>query len=195
MKSLHDYLNHERPQALYIAGFGSGPTTSTTYKRIRKYLGKKWDVICPNLDLTESPMSTHEGISRLAQDYDLVIGSSLGAFYVMGIDTDCHRIVINPCMVPSKELPEIATTISDEALKEFKRLEKKLKDIDDEDRGNVYGIFGKDDELFSYIDMFKEKYNKYIVVPGGHKLPQDSLLKGLGSALRYFDKNSKKIGE
>lgn len=193
MKPLHDYLNREKPCALYIAGFGSGPNTSKTYKHIKNFL-KDWEVYCPNLDLTESPMTTMETIDRLASEYDLVIGSSLGAFYVLSIENSVDRIVINPCMHPTIEMPKL-TNLSDTVLKEFKRIEKKLNEPESENKILTYGIFGDNDELFSYKDEFKKKYRFLKVVPGGHRLEKESLIKGLEAALKYFDKVNKQLGE
>lgn len=195
MRSLHDYLSQGRPKVLYIAGFGSGPKTSRTFKIIKEFMKDKWDVKCPDLDLTESPMTVHESISRMAQGCDMAIGSSLGGFYVLGIEGDCKKIAINPCLSPVKELPGLTSAIGDKAMKEFRRLEKKMEEI--EETEGVYGIFGKDDDLFSYIDEFKKKWGEdsCTIVEGGHKLEKEVLVKSLKKALKALEKKSDMLKE
>lgn len=148
-------------KALYIYGFNSNSNSSTKdmLNTLLKEFGYEvvsvdYDQMDPNasLDKIEDYVETN--------DIDLVIGSSLGGFYTLCVSNNVKKIVINPCMFPSKELPKIVK-LPDDVLIEYKRLETFLYEdntmlsIDD-----VIGLFGTNDELFSYYDYFKSIFYK-----------------------------------
>lgn len=148
-------------KALYIYGFNSNSNSST--KTMLDTLLKEFGYEVVSIDYDQ--MDPNASLDKI-EDYveknniDLVIGSSLGAFYVLCMGNNVKKLVINPCMFPSKELQKIVK-LSDTALMEYKRLESflyednKLLSID-----NVMGLFGTHDELFSYYDFFKSIFNK-----------------------------------
>ena len=119
-------------------------------------------------------MNPYDSLDTL-EDYiehnniDLVIGSSLGAFYVLCIESDVKKIVINPCMFPSKELPKI-TELEDDVLEDYKALESFLyKENFILSIDNVLGLFGDHDELFSYYDYFKSIFPHSYKMNSGHR--------------------------
>lgn len=148
-------------KALYIYGFNSNSNSST--KDMLNTLLKEFGYEVVSIDYDQ--MDPNASLDKI-EDYvennniDLVIGSSLGGFYTLCVSNNVKKIVINPCMFPSKELSKIVK-LPDDVLIEYKRLEtflyedKTMLSIDD-----VIGLFGTNDELFSYYDYFKSIFYK-----------------------------------
>lgn len=171
---------------LYIHGFGSDKNSSTG-QYIKELLKDKYEVLVETWDLTD-PRNTSEKINKYVADnhISLVIASSLGAFYALSITDSVARMVINPCMNPSVELPKI-TQISQAVKDEFDFLKMEQDDyIDWEMRAVTFGIFGNNDELFNYQERFKRLYGNMTVVEGGHKLSHTLLKEGVEEGLAYF---------
>ncbi|QKF63975.1 hypothetical protein [Campylobacter corcagiensis] len=120
--------------------------------------------------------------------FDMVVASSFGCFYALHLE-NVPKILINPCLHPSVEIPKLTKTKANFA-SEFSKIEKKLyskeKMIKD-----VFGIFGNSDELFSYLDEFKSNFSfkdlNYAVVNGKHKISKGELEKGFIKARDYFN--------
>ena len=148
-------------KALYIYGFNSSSNSSTkdTLNTLLKEFG--YEVVSIDYDQLD-PNASLDKIEYYIENnnIDLVIGSSLGGFYTLCVSNNVKKIVINPCMFPSKELPKIVK-LPDDVLCEYKILETFLYEdntmlsIDD-----VMGLFGTHDELFSYYGFFKSIFNK-----------------------------------
>ena len=187
---------------LYIHGFNGAPV-GTTYSRVKKFFAD--DVIAAKkFDL----LKYDESISELREmfqenEINLIVSQSLGAFYALEL-TDEFRsnhpelftIIINPCMLPSVEIPKIAKDeIDRQWIEEFQAREAKLyQSVAAASVQSVFGIFGQNDELLSYIDMFNNVYGtkcngreNSLIVPGGHLLPADSLKEGLTHAMEYLE--------
>lgn len=185
MKKLSDMT--DKKAALYIHGLGSSKDSST-FKTIKDYF-PEFDWMTETFDLT-SP-DVFDKIDRMVRTNKIkfVVASSLGAFYATLIEESVARILINPCLKPSVEIPKL-TEVSDEQVKKFEELEAKAKSIiDNEIRGCTFGIFGDEDETFSFKNEFAKLYGKprLITVPGKHKLEKQSLIDGINIALEYFE--------
>lgn len=104
-------------------------------------------------------------------DIDLMIGSSLGGFFV----TCCRgarRIAVNPCWLPSVELPKIGF---EGTVEEYESLEKRLGMYADRgDRDLCVGCFARKDELLGrrYRSKFKKFFPETHEVAGGHHLSE-----------------------
>ena len=76
-------------------------------------------------------------------------------------------------MDPAVEIPKL-TDVPDLALSEFAKLkESAYNDVDGEVRLFTYGIFGVNDELFSYRELFSKLYgfkDNVLQVDANHKL-------------------------
>jgi len=83
-----------------------------------------------------------------------VIGSSFGGFIATFLNGS-PRILINPCLRPSECLHNFSPNMSKEDIELLKALETS-HDIDGEMRYEMYGLFGLQDELFSYLNLFKK---------------------------------------
>lgn len=157
---------------LYIHGYG-GNGSSRTAQALRMYLAENYKIFepCFPLDPTEALILAKEVIQT--KGIDIVVASSLGAFTAFQLH-GVPKIVINPCLYPSKELPKQAK-VSEEILRNFSEMEKQfdewITEIGDWDSGKLgvlermwtYGVFSTNDELFSFKDEFAKHY--------GHVLP------------------------
>lgn len=178
-----------------------GSKDSQTCKNIRELL-PDCKVYAENFDLYDVK-GTQEKIDSLIKEYkiDTLIGNSFGAFYVLARKAIPFRIVINPCMSPSQEIPELDKNIPDKVVKELFQLEKDTYGSAHYQQGNLtggmafttFGIFSTDDELFSYSGFFSKNYalsnmdnrNMTFIRGGHHKLTKEELASALKKAF-YF---------
>ena len=181
MKSLKEYITEslDKPMnILYVHGFGSNKN-SNTGKYLKDYF-KGHKVYTHTFDLLDIDATMSE-IDMLIKKYNisLLIGSSFGGFYVLNNKMGTQRLVINPCMKPSVELPKI-TTVPEDFIQRLEKIESTyLNNIDAETRATTFAIFGKDDELFSYKDLYAKNFNHYVEVSGKHRMEQNHLNQGL----------------
>ena len=183
---------------LYIHGL-NGSEHSSTCKNLRAILGD-CTVHAATFDLQDI-VSTMSKISSLVRKHDigLVVGSSLGGFYALLSDAAPFRIVINPCMRPSIEIPRLAPEMDAKTIVRLSSLERKFYTdalFDSGERArSTFGIFGTGDELFSYADFFASLYsrrswngrNMAFVEGGHHKLTAEELAEPVRAAFRYIE--------
>ena len=185
MKDLSQYI--ENKNVLYIHGLGSSANSGTA-KALKAYLGTRVNFFASTWDLTD--ISTLKAINKYVatNNIQIVIASSLGAFYALGISDSVAKILINPCMKPSVEVPKL-TDLSHTQVDNFVRLENKIYgDIDAETRICTFAGFGDKDELFNHQALFRKTYgNDMVVVPGGHRLGDASLFKVVEAGFAYFE--------
>lgn len=180
---------------LYIHGLNSSGQ-STTARHIKKYLGNKFNIYTHTWNLTQP--GVEKDINKFVVDHNIsvVIASSLGAFYALTITDSVARILINPCMRPSVEVPKL-TELLDAQIEAFRKLEDQTySQIDAETRMCTFAGFGDKDELFNYQADFKKKYGAHmVIVPGGHRLQPNSLYKVIESGLSYFESVQSSLNE
>lgn len=148
---------------LYIYGYGSNEN-SETRENLQKVLGKDYQVD----SIYYNQLQPNEAIEYLSsyvenEGYDAVIGSSLGGFYTMKLwNRDIKKIVINPCMLPSVELPKIGC--DKEIAYRFIPFQDYERDV------KIFGFFGDHDELIDYREKFIDEvsYNA-ITFSSGHR--------------------------
>lgn len=193
MKDLAQHI--ENKNLLYIHGLNSS-ANSTTARLIKQYLGDKFNIHTHTWNLTQP--GTEKDINKFVADNNIsvVIASSLGAFYALTITDSVAKILINPCMHPSVEVPKL-TEISDSQIEHFRKLEERTyTHIDAEMRMCTFAGFGDKDELFNYQAEFKKKYgSQMVVVSGGHRLQSKSLYKVIESGLSYFESIQSHLNE
>ena len=164
---------------LFIYGYG-GNTTSALCKLLRENLSSEYDVRCyeyPQQDCAKAKEYLEQIVRN--EDIDIIVGTSLGGFVTLALETDKPKVVINPCMRPSVELPllkprpdhpddvapsaEMIATYApyEDAVNAGKRPEHKSP---------VIGLFGQNDELFGtkYFKPFLDAYGDARVIPGTH---------------------------
>ena len=159
---------------------------------------KDWNLISvPFEDLHTDVAKTQDKISVLCKENDinLLVGASLGAFYVLQQKGDFYKLVINPCMEPSKIIPtlkdrktNIPYSIDEKVIDAWKKMEE-YSDIPDMNPEKYFGIFSYDDELFHYRKKFNGLFGNDIntvMVDGKHSIDEKFLINGLCSADMYF---------
>lgn len=176
---------------LYIHGLNSDKN-SYTFRTLKSGL-KDYNWYTDTFDLLDTDATTQhiEEIIK-TNKISIVVASSLGAFYGLNIRDSLAKILINPCMKPSIEIPKLADNVDTEA---FEKMEDDIySNIDSELRMCTYSVFGDRDELFDYSDKFTRLYGKkFIRVSGGHILDNETLLSSVHSGLQYFDGLNKKL--
>ena len=189
-----------KKNALYIHGFMGNPKGGT-FETLKKTL-KKWNILSiPFSDLHTDIAKTQELIKSFCKEnnIELLIGASLGAFYVLQYGEIIDKLVINPCMYPSVEIPKLKDRssgepfiLSEEVLSGFREMEK-YENIPEEQRLRTFGIFAKDDELFHFKDSFDELFSSQknkmpnsILINGHHSIEEEYLTEGLLQAEKYL---------
>ena len=176
---------------LYIHGLNSDKN-SYTFKTLKSGL-KDYNWYTDTFDLlnTDVTIQQIEDIIK-TNNISTVVASSLGAFYGLNVRDSLAKILINPCMKPSIEIPKLADNVDVEV---FDKMEENIySNIDGELRMCTYAVFGDRDELFDYSEMFSRLYGKnFIKVKGGHILDNNTLLSSVQSGLRYFNELNRKL--
>ena len=118
-----------------------------------------------------------------------VIGSSLGGFIVLNLGNEFKKIVFNPCMKPSVELPKLGAP--EKMVAKYTSIENtffsNLKG-DELDKATTCGFFGDSDELFGpygYKLLFKSYYRNAYNIKCGHKI-EDSAIKKIAYRIKIF---------
>jgi predicted esterase YcpF (UPF0227 family) len=140
---------------LYIYGY-NGSSESTTAKLLKEVF-QEHSVHC-----IDYPQNNIENALAILQDYiydnnvNVVIASSYGAFISLFL-RNVVKVLINPCMNPSVELPKIGA--ADEFVKDAAKYESKLNQINFDDTLVTLGLFSDHDELFG--EKYKEGFKYY----------------------------------
>lgn len=180
-----------RKKILYIHGLGSDANSSTL--QALEYEFPQYEWITDTFDLLDTA-ATMERIEELIREHRIgtIVASSLGASYALAVENSLAKIVINPCMRPSVELPRLVEGVD---IRAFTAMENAIYSaIDDEMRFCTYGIFSTDDELFSYFPDFQRLYGSNLIkVKGGHRLMGESLISAVQSGFDYFKELNKRL--
>lgn len=178
---------------LYIHGFNSNGNS-------RSFLALKSEITNHNFYSADFDLldihGTFEKINTLCKEYDihLIIGKSLGGFYTLAYEGPQDKIVINPCIKPWLEIPKIENNIPQNILDEWQLIFEKTEiNIHADQRTKAFGIFGKEDELFSYKDYFDKYYGpvnvgmqKSFLVPGKHHIEAANLKIAVQKGIDYY---------
>jgi predicted esterase YcpF (UPF0227 family) len=187
---------------LYCHGFASSGQSGTV-ERLRTVMPQA-RVIAPDLPVHPAEaMSLLRDICRQEQP-DLIIGTSMGGMYaeqLRGYDSIC----VNPALemgdtmrshgmtgtqqFQNPRLDGIQEFYVDKALvKEYKdQSEYRFKDLDDEDRQRVYGLFGDEDTTVDTYGMFREHYPQALHFHGEHRMNDKSFMHSVVPVIRWID--------
>ena len=164
---------------LYVHGY-YGNSESRTGKYLKHALDESlYRVFHPSFDYSD-PEKALDSIKSFIEDnkIDIVVSQSLGAFFCSLI-YGFHKIVINPCLKPSIELPKIDSHLPEKTIEAYRRLECNLnpKNVSPLDKLVTYQIFGIKDELFSYKKEFENLFGRLHTVEtqDGHKVSEKTL--------------------
>lgn len=171
----------------YIHGYNGSPN-GVSFNILSKYLNKNYELVGidydeENIDIDSLKLELKSlGISK-------VIGSSLGGFIALNLGNEFKKMVFNPCMKPSVELPKLGT--SEKMIAKYASIENaffsNLKG-DELDKATTCGFFGDSDELFGpygYKLLFKSYYRNAYNMKCGHQI-EDSAIKNIVYKIRRF---------
>lgn len=162
---------------LYIYGYGSN-SHSETAKLIQ-------EVFCHDtVFCIDYPQDDVRTAIELLQNFvdenriELVIASSYGAFVALFLN-NVVKILINPCMSPSVELPKIGA--DPQVVQSATEYEMKMNEIPNAIGLVTFGLFSDHDELLGkrYWEMFKQYGHAREIRLCGHKANRDMLEKEL----------------
>lgn len=161
-----------RGRLLYIHGY-NGHAEGNSFSMIRRHLPEGFTIEGLDYDGYDPDIVLPQIRRRLGDDhFDMVVGMSLGGFYTLLLE-GVRRIVINPCYLPSIELPRIGGTEGKALGDKFPRYEALIPKGDRE----IAGFFGSGDELLGdrYVRAFEEDFRTTAhILPCGHHLSEDA---------------------
>lgn len=187
---------------MYVHGFGSAASTNTV--KVLQTLLPNAHVIAEDLPI--SPAETMELLHALCDQHkpDLIIGTSMGGMYtemLRGYD----RILVNPAFNMGDTMAEhnmmgkqVFQNPRKDGVQEFivtKALVKEYRemtthnflDLDDEEKGRVWGLFGDEDPVVHTFDIFREHYPQAIHFHGEHRLTEKVIHHALIPLIRQID--------
>ncbi|MGI5174192.1 hypothetical protein H0R92_11420 [Treponema sp. OMZ 840] len=176
-------------RALYIHGLNSDKNSHTGHIVKSLMSGYGVEPIIPSFP-SLNPEQAVLQINSIIKDEDikLVIGHSLGGFYTLAARTGPMKIYINPCFAPADILPSLTDEADGKVLDIFRRLtEEAFERIGAEEKAASYGIFAKNDTLFSFYELFKRTFgNNCTYINGGHKPEAEDLAQGFKRAAEFL---------
>lgn len=177
---------------VYLHGLGSG-AESRTPKTLRTFLPND-EILAPEIPI--NPLDGYAFVRRFAEEQkpDLVIGTSLGGFYAMGVP-GVRKLVVNPAMYADEDIEKgiglgeqpfflprsngATTYIIDRA---FIDALKTVRDsiyatIDDREKELTYGFFGTKDALLDHYADFCALYGETHATrfEGEHRLSPENI--------------------
>ena len=184
-------MHNMKEKILYIYGYGSNPWDSSTKKVVKEVVGELgFELVSIEYD-QEDPDMGLTMLEKYIRDHKIkyVIGHSLGGFMTLCLMSNVKKIVINPCMKPSIELPKLEK-ISNGTLHQYEVLEGWLRSGDEtpwvSQLEDVMGLFGVYDELFSYYDEFKKIYPKAYYIKSDHRPTIESFNEDIKTKIKEF---------
>ena len=187
--------NNVKPIAIYVHGLGSG-AASTTIHTVRKVFSEyEWIAI----EVNENPFESVEKINATVSEFkpSLLMGTSLGGYYVFYADATCaKKVICNPAMniadlirykigfgtysyLVERQDGKTEYTLDEAVCKCFTEYESSHKAVSGTKN---YALFAVHDELIGDTDMldnmamvFKSGYRLLLDFKGGHRLRAASL--------------------
>ncbi|MGB4655538.1 MAG: YqiA/YcfP family alpha/beta fold hydrolase [Bacteroidales bacterium] len=165
---------------LYIHGY-AGTGKGRTVQGLNKLLGDEVEIHAPYFAYNFSTVAEIEQYIEKAKKAmhefrpDVVIGSSFGGFITTFLN-GYSRILINPCLLPSERAYLLSPEMSPEEIEKLKALETS-HDINPKMKLELYGLFGLNDELFSYLELFKKLYGtkQVYTMQSGHRIDMENV--------------------
>lgn len=176
--------NNVKPIAIYVHGLGSG-ATSTTVRMVCKIFSEyEWIAI----EVNENPFESVEKINATVSKFNpsLLMGTSLGGYYVFYADAPCAtKVICNPAMNIAKLIRykigfgtysyfverqdgNTEYTLDEAVCRRFTEYESSHKVVNGTKN---YALFAVHDELIGDADMLD---NMAMVFESGYRLLLDS---------------------
>ena len=165
-------------RVLFVYGYGGSPA-SPMCGLLRDLLpADRFEVVSYTYPQEDCAKAVAFLNAKLASEpFDLVVGTSLGAFVTLCLDTDRPRFVVNPCLSALTELPKLTprpdhpddVQPSPEMVETYRPFEERLLAANHESE-DITGFFAENDELFGskYLEPFKERFGAVVRIPGTH---------------------------
>ncbi len=183
---------------LYIHGF-NGKAKGGTYDGLVSFFKDKPDyrvISFPFPELHTDVEKTQQQIERYIDENDIsiLVGASLGGFYTLTCRRPVFKVAINPCMLPSREIPLLKDRDTGAPVHvgpDVLAMWKKAEEYDlPADCKQAAGIFGKQDETFHYDEnhnykpFFEQLFgNNAVLVEGVHSLTIEQIAEGMNGIL------------
>ena len=165
-------------KVLFVYGYGGSPQ-STMCQLFRKHLPSDQfeivSVVYPQHDCAQAVPFLEQVIEQ--EHIDIILGTSLGGFITLCLNTHLPKLVVNPCMSPLAELPRLTprpdhpddVQPSPELIATYEPFERALfaKNHLDEP---ITGFFAEGDELLGtkYVENFATQFGTVHMIPGSH---------------------------
>ena len=180
-----------KEKILYIYGYGSNPKDSSTMKVVKEVVEELgYELVSVEYDQSDPDMSLNRLEAYCERNgIKYVIGHSLGGFIALCMDSIFKRIVINPCMKPQYELPKLGP-VDPKTLYEYEYLDEWLRGTNEtpwvRHIEDVMGLFGEDDELFSYYVPFRKIYPTSYLIKAGHRPTKEAFTEDIKKKIKEF---------
>lgn len=171
---------------LYVYGYG-GSRLSSSVEKLRRHLPEdRFEVFCYEYPQRDCWMALQFLKQKIGIHHiDMVMGSSLGAFITLCLDVDIPKIIVNPCLVPTVELPKLkGNTPSEAFVSTYAPFES---DTFAHIPAGSHCFMGDADELFGdkYLSAMSEHLPTELI-PSGHKLSDEAMPTVAQYILQYF---------
>lgn len=185
---------------LYLHGIGSG-ADSRTPQTLRKLLPEA-EILAPELPIRPAEAYDFIKANYFYEDFDLVIGTSLGGFYAQAMPLQM-KLLVNPAMYADEDISKAigygnqqflcsrsdgATKyeIDEEFIRELAEIRKKIygnrdilypEKLDVNECKNTYALFGRKDTTVSHYEEFGKWYlpEQVYLFDGGHRLTPEEI--------------------
>lgn len=194
-------------KVIYIHGLG-GSGNGSSAKNIRKILDSGYEFSANTYDLLK-PSEAFERIEKDVKGSDIVIASSLGAFYAASVVCDKIMLLLNPCLKPEYIIkhilyPEQKNAFDEEKCRqEWLEIKKSWNELAREEMLCRFGVFSDNDELFSFYETFKVHFGTYCqandnsaFIEGTHEIAKNetALKKSLDLFFEYIENANENEG-
>ena len=176
---------------VYFHGFGSSGASGTV-ELLRKLLPQA-EVVAPDIPI--DPLEALPFLRQLCQDEqpDVVVGTSMGGMYAHQMH-GFKRICVNPAVNMSTASKVLKTgehkffngrkdhqktfRITRDTIQHHNQVERQqFKGITDQDREQVYGLFGINDTVCNTYDLFRKRSRQCQSLEGENRLNEKVLRK------------------
>lgn len=168
---------------LYIYGYG-GSATGSTITMLKRLMPERYSVEGFTYTQADCAKARQEILAYIKEhEIDLVMGSSLGAFIALTL-TGVPRIIVNPCWLPSVELPKIDAPA--DLVATYAPFEEGIENPTDPQL--VHAYFADEDELLGdkYIESFNRCYDARHChrIHSGHHLSEEGAKVIIGELIK-----------
>lgn len=170
-----------KKRLLYIHGYNGSPQ-GHSFQLFNRHKPDGWEVIGMDYLQDDCAVALQQiRTTILEEKIDAVTGSSLGGFLTL-LTTGIERFVINPCYLPSVELPKLGPlndlpVPSPDMIATYAAFEPQLKQFPASEKALIHGFFGDEDELlgFRYLKTFTTDVNRPYIVHSAHHVSESAV--------------------